>query len=220
VFVHWSFWLLVVGAAAYGGLHRGVSGVLVGTLAMLGLAVSVILHELGHALAGLRFGVGTEHITLYPFGGIAAMERMPEDPDQETIIALAGPATNFLLAAIGGWVWMFTHSPWAMVAAVSNAGMGAFNLIPAFPMDGGRILRATLARRMGWLPASRLSVKIGRVFAWGFIVLGLVRFMPSLVLLGGMLLVALRAEHNHLVRVHWERTVRASPVPSVYRSAP
>ena len=209
--IHWSFGMLVAGSMAWGAMKMGPQGAVVIGFAMTGLALSVILHELGHALAARRYGIGTEHITLYPMGGVAAIERMPEDPDQEIAIALAGPAVNFLLAAIAGWIYLLTSSPWAMIFVISNLGMGAFNLLPAYPMDGGRVLRALLARRMGWLPASRLAVKIGRAFAWAFIPLGLYWQHPSLVLVGIFLHIALNAEKKRLVAIHWEQTTGRPP---------
>ncbi len=209
--IHWSFGMLMAGAMAWGGLKFGLPGLTVVTFAMAGLALSVILHELGHALAARRYGIGTHHITLYPMGGVAAIEEMPEDPDQEMVIALAGPAVNFALAAVAGWVWLLTSSPFAMVFVISNLGMGAFNLLPAYPMDGGRVLRALLARRMGWLPASRMAVKIGRVFAWVFLPVGVYWQQPSLVLVGIFLHVALNAEKKRLVALHWERTTGRPP---------
>jgi Zn-dependent protease len=178
---------------------------------MAGLATSVILHELGHALAARRFGIGTDNITLYPMGGVASIERMPEDPDQEIVIALAGPAVNFVLAALAGWVWMASQSPVALGFVVSNVGMGLFNLIPAFPMDGGRVLRAVLARHMGWMPASRLAIRIGRVFAWVFIFSLPIVGSPTLPLVGIFLHVALNAERERLVQLNWERTTGRPP---------
>jgi Zn-dependent protease len=99
-----------------------------------------------------------------------------------------------------------------MILALSNLLMGAFNLLPAFPMDGGRVMRALLAKRMGWMPASRLAVRVGRVFAWGFIVIGLFFLhSPTLPLVGIFLHVALNAEKERLVALNWERTTGRPP---------
>lgn len=209
--IHWSFLVLVLGFVAWLGLQHGLPGVWMGGLMMAGLAVSVVLHELGHALAARRFGIGTDNITLYPMGGVASIERMPEDPDQEVVIALAGPAVNFLLAAVGGWLWFATHSALALGFVISNVGMGLFNLIPAFPMDGGRVLRAVLARRMGWMPASRLAIRIGRVFAWLFIFSFPLIGSPTLPLVGMFLHVALNSERERLVQLNWERATGRPP---------
>lgn len=209
--LHWSFFALVAGMMAWGANQAGGWGIVAVGVASVGLFGSVVLHELGHALAARRYGIGTAHITLYPFGGVAAIERMPEDPDEETVIALAGPAVNFVLAALAGWAWLATGSVFALGFVWMNLGMGLFNLLPAFPMDGGRVLRATLARRMGFLPASRLAVRVGRVFAWAFLALGVGWKHPSLFLVGAFLHVALNAERERLVALHWERTTGRPP---------
>lgn len=192
VHVHATFWLLLVwiGLAQYraGGSIAAVIPQLVFILAIFGI---VVLHELGHALAARRYGIATRDITLLPIGGVARLERMPREPRQELVIALAGPAVNFALAgllfvglAVTGHVASF-----ADVAALDagflnralverligvNLWLGGFNLIPAFPMDGGRVLRAALAMRIGnYARATELAARIGRVFALLFGVLGL-----------------------------------------------
>jgi Zn-dependent protease len=209
--LHWSFFGLVAGLLAWGYWKLGVPGLIGVGIMATGLMLSVVLHELGHALAARRYGIATAHITLYPFGGVAAIERMPEEPDEEIVIALAGPAVNFVLAAIAGWLWLATDHPIAWAFVLTNIGMGVFNLLPAFPMDGGRVLRAFLAKRMGFLPASRLAVKIGRVFAWVFLVAAVAFRHPSLFLVGAFLHVALNAERERLVALHWERTTGRPP---------
>jgi len=210
--LHWSFFglvLWIVGQMVWAlGWHPGL---VVGLIGAFGLSLSVGLHELGHALAARRYGIGTRDITLYPFGGVASIERMPEDPDQELVIALAGPAVNFVLAAVGGWLWLATSSSLAMAFVLTNLVMGVFNLIPAFPMDGGRVLRAILTKWMGFLPASRLSVRIGRVFAWGFLAGGIYWRNPGLLMVGGFLHVALNAEKARLIDLNWQRTTGSAP---------
>jgi Zn-dependent protease len=209
--LHWSFFVLVVGLLGWGAWMAGAAGALVVGIASMGLFGSVILHELGHAMAARQYGIGTEHITLYPFGGVAAIQRMPEEPDQEIVIALAGPAVNVVLAGLGGWIWMMTDQPLVLGFVMTNLGMAGFNMIPAFPMDGGRVLRAVLSRRMGFIPASKLSVKIGRMFAVVFIAAGVWFVFPSLVMVGVFLFVALRSEEEQLVARHWQETTGTPP---------
>jgi Zn-dependent protease len=204
--LHWSFLGLYVGIIGYGAYLNGPVGALAFGVFAIGAFASVVLHELGHALAARRYGIGTNHITLYPWGGVAAIEGMPEDPDQEIVIALAGPAVNFGLAAIGGWAWLLLDQQVIMAFVAANLIMGVFNLIPAFPMDGGRVLRSVLAKWLGWEEASRLSLKIGRVFAWLFLLAGLPLKSPSLLMVGAFLHVALNAERAQLVARYWEKT--------------
>ncbi|MBA2321213.1 MAG: site-2 protease family protein [Deltaproteobacteria bacterium] len=198
--LHWSFFVLVALLAAGGARAAGVSGVLATLGLTTGLFVSVALHELGHALTAERFGIRTRHITLYPFGGVAAIERMPTLPGQELAIALAGPAVNFGLTAMAGWVWGATGSTAMLTLAVMNLVMGVFNLVPAFPMDGGRVLRALLSQRMGHWRATDLSIRIGRGFAWLFLAVGVYLWMPSLLMVGAFLHFALTAERAQLTR--------------------
>jgi Zn-dependent protease len=203
--LHWSFLALWAALAAY-ALSVGGAGALAMSLVLgLGLLGSVCLHELGHAMAAKQYGIDTAHITMYPFGGVAAIKGMPDDPDQELVIALAGPAVNFALVAVFGLLWSIVGGRLVVAMIAVNLMMGLFNLIPAFPMDGGRVLRALLARRMGWVPASMLAIRIGRGFAWAFLGLGLVFFHPGLLMVGAFLHVALNAEKQRLVHLVWER---------------
>jgi len=167
---------------------------------LLGLAVfgSVLLHELGHAFAGMRYGIRTRSITLYPFGGIAALEREPRTADEELVVAIAGPAVNGALFA-ASLPLALLGVPGATAFAVINAGMGIFNLIPAFPMDGGRVLRAWLAKRRGKTAATHVALKISRAFAWAFLAGGII-WSPSLMLVGGFLLWATSAERRRMGR--------------------
>ncbi|MEO0601467.1 MAG: site-2 protease family protein [Myxococcota bacterium] len=211
--LHWSFVFLVVGLCAYGVANLGwPRGLIFGGVTTATLFLSVVLHEYGHALAARRFGIGTHHITLYPMGGAAAIERMPEEPDQEAVIALAGPATNILLAIVAGWAWLLTSHPYALMFTMLNGAMGLFNLIPAFPMDGGRVLRAVLAKRMGWMRASRTAVRVGRAFVWVFLGVGLLWQQWELLLMSMFLHVSLNAEEKRLVAMHWEATT-GRPAP-------
>jgi Zn-dependent protease len=150
----------------------------------------VLLHELGHALAARRFGIATHDITLYPIGGVARLARMSERPGEEVCIALAGPAVNVVIAALLTPVALvaflgglpagphlglnFAHGPWALLASFltlvwgSNVLLVLFNLLPAFPMDGGRVFRALLALGLGHLRATEVAAKVGLVMAGVF----------------------------------------------------
>jgi len=203
--LHWSFLALWAGFALYALSIGGLQALMMSGVVGVGLLLSVCLHELGHAMAAKRYGIDTAHITMYPFGGVAAIKDMPEEPDQELVIALAGPAVNFALVAVFGLAFAVFGSRFLVAMIGLNLVMGLFNLIPAFPMDGGRVLRALLAKRMGWVPASMLAIRIGRAFAWLFIVGGIALFHPGLVMIGAFLHFTLNAEKQRLVHMVWER---------------
>src|SRR5690606_32338461 len=161
VYVHTTFLMLV---AWVGFVHwqegRSAAAALAGMAFVLALFLCVLLHEFGHALTAQRFGISTRNITLLPIGGLAQLERMPDNPVEELWVALAGPAVNVVIAAVLGAVWFVTEGPGATGAVtlaggsiverlmVVNVVLVLFNLLPAFPMDGGRVLRALLAMRM------------------------------------------------------------------------
>jgi len=186
VFMHATFLLLLlwVGVSYY--LPRKSFGeAWSGIVFILTLFGIVILHELGHALTARRYGIRTRDITLLPIGGVARLERMPEDPKQELLVALAGPAVNVALAILIALIMVtVTHSRLlGEVALVGgdffrkllwvNVGLAVFNMIPAFPMDGGRVLRALLAMRMDYAQATHVAASVGQMLALGFGFLGL-----------------------------------------------
>lgn len=193
--IHFTFALLF-GVLAIMSVVRGASAaaVLSAALTYVVLFGSVLLHELGHALTGRRFGVKTRDITLLPFGGVAQMEGMPPLPRAEMWIALAGPAVNLAIAAaLFGGVWMATGAVpfigkslsslgFLEQALAANLSLAFFNLLPAFPMDGGRVVRALLADRLGAVRATRIAAGIGRAMAVLIGLLGLVAG-PTLLLI-------------------------------------
>lgn len=191
--LHWSFLALV----AFGTLSSLAQGFLAMLMTLaLGTVLfgSVVLHELGHALAARSFGIRTAHITLYPMGGVAALRELPRSPGAELVVALAGPAVNAVLVALAGTAAMITGWNLFWMAAGMNAILGVFNLIPAYPMDGGRALRALLWGPLGWLRASRIAMDLGVVLASIFALVGLVTGSMNLVLVGGFLILVNRAE--------------------------
>ncbi len=193
--VHVTFLLILVWAAYSWGTQAkgGLQGAVLGVVAILLLFFCVTLHELAHSLTAQRYGAKVRSIMLLPIGGIAQMEEVPSKPIQELLISLAGPATNVVIAvvlllvglllgvqiraslsqmsanlAIAGWSGLLPYMIWA------NAFLAIFNLLPAFPMDGGRALRALLAMSMGYARATTVAMAIGQVLAvllglWGFI---------------------------------------------------
>jgi Zn-dependent protease len=173
--MHWSF-LLVVALWAYDGYEDGAAPGAVWSVAlMLSLFVCIVLHELAHSFAAMHYGIGVRRILLMPIGGMAEFESIPRSPVQELLITLAGPAVNFILA---GLLWLF-HAQWTepmrttpadlrefgYLLMLINLGFGCFNLIPAFPMDGGRIVRALLALRLPYVRATFWAATIGKVVA-------------------------------------------------------
>ena len=210
--LHWSFFVLVAFYGITALASQGFLGLVETIVLMGGLFGSVVLHELGHALAARSFGIQTAHITLYPFGGIAAIKGLPEDPRQEAIIAVAGPAVNAALFVLFGGLWLAPGGWWLGIMAVINAMMGVFNLVPAFPMDGGRIFRAALTPSLGWERASRVAILVGRTFAVLFLVAALWFGQVSLALVGAFLLFATWAEARNVKRVvalrAWQERMR------------
>lgn len=162
----------------------------------------VLLHELGHALAARRYGIRTRDIILLPIGGVARLERMPEKPIQEIVVAIAGPAVNVVIAAVlwgvRGGLSGTSELPLGGGLAESllsiNLLMVGFNLIPAFPMDGGRVLRALLAIRLPYVRATRIAALIGQGFALLFGVVG-VFYNPNLLLVALFVFLAAGEEH-------------------------
>lgn len=193
VYLHITFLLFL---AFIGALHvmggRSMGAALEGVLFFCAVFGCVLLHEFGHALAARRYGIRTRDITLLPIGGVARLERMPDRPLQELWVALAGPAVNVAIVMVLS-VWLLatgqglgmealdlTQGPMAARLLLVNASLVLFNMIPAFPMDGGRVLRALLAMRMEYARATRIAAFLGQGIAMVFALLGL------LGLFGGM----------------------------------
>ena len=184
VFIHATF-LFIIGwvGLSYWQQTGTLAGTLEGILFTLLLFGCVVLHEFGHALTARRYGIKTRDITLYPVGGAARLERMPAQPIQELWVALAGPAVNVVIAALlFGWLiasntlapitgLSMTGGPFLERLLLVNVSLVVFNLIPAFPMDGGRVLRALLALRLEYTRATQIAATIGQGLA---LVLGLV----------------------------------------------
>ena len=181
LYIHWTFWLLPLWIMySYDRTGPISLGFQLGLV--FALFVCVVLHELGHALTARAFGIGTESITLSPLGGLAKLGRMSWQPLEEFCIAVAGPLVNVVIAAILGTVLLFgsllrpglmetTGGTFLGLLLVMNIVMVVFNLLPAFPMDGGRVLRSALASFMGVLPATRIAAYVGIVTAvlFGFV---------------------------------------------------
>lgn len=191
--LHWTFLLLVGGIFAF-YLFQGnsVTAAFIGVGLILAVFGCVVLHELGHALTARRFDVPTRDITLYPIGGVARLQRIPEEPMKEFWIAVAGPAVNVVIAAVLLVAIVMTgasFSPEAFMAPSSNflgtlmwlnVILVGFNLLPAFPMDGGRVLRALLATRLNYARATQIAANVGQGMAILFGVIGLIGFNPIL----------------------------------------
>lgn len=184
--IHMTFLLLVAFVAVTYWLEgSGPFAIAEGVLFLLALFLCVLLHEFGHALAARRFGILTRDITMLPIGGVARLERMPEKPLQELWVALAGPAVNLVIAVVlfVGLIATQTFHPLTDLSLTSgsfaermmavNLSLLLFNLVPAFPMDGGRVVRALLATRMEYTRATHIAALLGQGLALVFGFLGL-----------------------------------------------
>lgn len=196
--MHITFPLILIWAALQFGVFRdqGWPGAIFGIVFTLLLFVIVVLHELGHSVAAQQYGVPVKQIVLLPIGGVAQLARFPENPGQEFVIAIAGPLVNFGLAILMAIISLAVGlriglaDPATMLENlgslgvrsifsylfISNLFLGIFNLIPAFPMDGGRVLRALLATQIDYPRATMISVSIGQALAW---LLGLWGFLSG-----------------------------------------
>lgn len=185
VYMHATF-LLIIGwiALSYYIQYRSLGAVLSGVAFILALFACVVMHEYGHALTARKYGIKTRDITLLPIGGVARLERMPDEPIQELWVALAGPAVNVVIAAVL-FAWLAVTASLVPVETLEVTGgsflerlmvvnlfLVGFNLIPAFPMDGGRVLRALLAMRMEYTQATQVAASVGQALALMFGFLG------------------------------------------------
>lgn len=207
VYVHWSFLILPI-LVAYSSLSSGSGWVAAGRsiVFVLGVFGCVLLHEFGHALTARRFGIHTRSITLLPIGGVASLDRMPERPLQELAVALAGPLVNVVIAGCLFAVlvargvatqqmstqMLSTSLLFQLFAA--NIMLVVFNLLPAFPMDGGRVLRAVLAIKLSYVRATNIAALFGRIMAALFVIFGFVARDFMLVFIAVFIYVAGRAE--------------------------
>jgi Zn-dependent protease/CBS domain-containing protein len=184
IYMHATF-LILIGwvALSHWNEAHSLSIAVAGVGFVLALFGCVLLHELGHALTARRYGIKTRDITLLPIGGVARLERMPDDPRQELWVALAGPAVNVVIAAVlYGWLqatgtWQpldqlsVTGGSFVARLMVVNVFLAGFNMLPAFPMDGGRVVRAVLATRMEYVRATQIAGSLGQgmAFLFGFV---------------------------------------------------
>lgn len=213
LYIHATFWLLIAFVLFLnwsGG--RNLLTALYAASFILVIFGCITLHELGHATAARYFGVRTRDITLLPIGGLARLERMPDDPIQELWVALAGPAVNLAIAGLlygaiassGGGVSLEQliafDGDFLTRLLIVNVWLVAFNMVPAFPMDGGRVLRALLATRLDYRRATRIAARIGRGIACVFALAGL--FTDPLLIFIGLFVWTGAGEEDSLARMH------------------
>ena len=203
--VHVTFLLLLGWWALIGYSQGGPPAALTSALALLALFACVLLHEFGHILMARRYGVRTPDVILLPIGGVARLERIPDEPKQELLIALAGPAVTLAIAVVLYAVLRLSGSdaqvtelsenqPFLAQLVTVNIYLLLFNLIPAFPMDGGRVLRALLASRLGLLRGTRIAATLGQTLALVGGLYGLTRSEPLLVLVAFFVFLGANAE--------------------------
>lgn len=197
--VHWTFFFLILWIVLIEIKGGGnIDSILFNIAFVLAVFVCVVLHELGHALTAKRFGINTKNITLLPIGGMASLEKIPDSPKQEILITLAGPLVNLLIVLFLYFIIPiqdlmdqnitesfetmsnFTLKNFLFYLFIVNIALILFNIIPAFPMDGGRILRALLATKVDRIKATQIAASIGQFIAVLFLLIGLL-YYPILI---------------------------------------
>jgi Zn-dependent protease len=203
--VHLTFLLFLVWWAVGGYQQAGTSGAFAAALWLLAVFGCILLHEFGHIFMARRFGVRTPDVILLPIGGVARLERIPEEPKQELLIALAGPAVTTAIALIlygiirlsgtdAGLGDLSPGRPFLALLMNVNVYLLLFNLIPAFPMDGGRVLRALLASRMGIVRGTRVAGTLGQTLALVGGLYGITAQHPFLILIAFFVFLGATAE--------------------------
>jgi Zn-dependent protease len=213
VYVHFTFLLFVFWMIfLYAASGMQLSQLLWSVVFLLSIFLSIVLHEYAHALIAAIFGISSRRITLYPIGGIASIEKLPENPKQELFISAAGPVFSFCIGALlilfSGWDFSFrslneysggiNKGNFIYSIGVLNLALGAFNLIPAFPLDGGRILRALLAMRYNYIKATSIAATIGKGIAGLIIILAILTMNFILALIGVFIIVFASVEESYL----------------------
>lgn len=212
IFIHWTFTLLILFIIFINYKSgQNATQIIWSVVFILCIFITVLLHELGHALAAKNYNIKTKDITLLPIGGLARLERIPEKPLEELIVAFAGPLVNITLAFITGIFITIPDTSEQLMAELSNGvnannfflnfflvnfWLAVFNLIPAFPMDGGRILRALLSFKLQRHVATRISARIGQLLAMGFIILGFFT-SPFLIFIGIFVIIGAQVEADY-----------------------
>ena len=212
IFIHWTFTLLIL-FIIFVNYKSGQNAtqIIWSIVFILCIFVTVFLHELGHALAAKNYDIKTKDITLLPIGGLARLERIPEKPLEELIVAFAGPLVNITLALITGFFIRIPDDTTQMMAELSNGvspnnfflnfflvnfWLAIFNLIPAFPMDGGRILRAILSFKLERHVATKIAARIGQLLAMAFIIFGFFT-SPFLIFIGIFVIIGAQIEADY-----------------------
>lgn len=215
--IHWTF-VFLIGWVVFMELSRGgdFNSVILYIGFVLAIFGCVVLHELGHALTAKRYGINTRKITLLPIGGVASLERMPEEPKKEFMVAIAGPAVNVVIAlllysivpvdnfisqdpeVLEQTLSHVTPNNFLFYLLTANLMLVVFNAIPAFPMDGGRVLRALLSMRMDRVKATQVAATLGQMVAVAFFFIGLL-YNPILILIALFVFFGAQSE-NLMVR--------------------
>jgi len=235
IFIHWTFPIIIFWII-FSNLKMGLNTEQItwSVVFILALFACVTLHELGHALAAKRYHIKTKDITLLPIGGLARLEKMPEKPMQELVVALAGPAVNFVIVIILIIFLRLTQLPtdfsiithvsadnFLLSLAIINLWLAVFNLIPAFPMDGGRVLRALLSLRLNRVLATKIAANIGQVLAIVFVFIGFFN-NPFLLFIGIFIFFGASIEYEQvktgsILKGHTVKEITMTDIPKLKR---
>jgi Zn-dependent protease len=194
IVAHWTLIVLLTAFAAWVGAREGVVGAVHALALVAALLGSVLWHEGGHAWVATRLGLRIESVLLLPFGGATRVEHTWVTPRVDAVVSAAGPAASLLLGAVALGVGRATAWRDAEMIGWVNLGLGVFNLLPAFPMDGGRVLRAALVGRMGLVRATSVALSVGFVLAVAMAAVGMRWRQPEPVIVALFLVVAQRRE--------------------------